>query len=81
MLELRGIEAAHELRERGSRAKLVFLTIHPDDEFVTACLAEGALGYVIKPQMKTDLIPATNAALTGQSFASRVHRRIGWGFP
>ena len=41
MPQLSGIEAAHELRERGSRAKLVFLTIHPDDEFVTACLAEG----------------------------------------
>jgi DNA-binding NarL/FixJ family response regulator len=81
MPELSGIEAAHELRERGSRAKLVFLTIHPNDEFVTACLAEGALGYVIKPQMKTDLIPAISAALAGQSFVSRGQRKIGLGFP
>ena len=29
MPEFSGVEAAHELREPGSNAKLVFLTIHP----------------------------------------------------
>jgi DNA-binding NarL/FixJ family response regulator len=70
MLGLSGIEAAHQLYERGSAAKLVFLTIHSNDEFVNACLAEGALGYVVKSRMKRDLIPAINAALSGQSFIS-----------
>jgi DNA-binding NarL/FixJ family response regulator len=81
MPQLSGIEAAHALRERGSTAKLVFLTIPSNDEFVSACLAEGALGYVIKLQMKTDLIPAIKAALAGESFVSHVQRRIGQGFP
>ncbi len=67
---LSGIEAAQELRRKGSAAKLVFLTIHASDEFVDACVAEGALGYVVKTHMKTDLIPAINAALSGQSFIS-----------
>jgi DNA-binding NarL/FixJ family response regulator len=53
-----GIEAAHQLREAGSKAKFVFLTIHIEHEFVDACVAEGALGYVVKSHMKTDLIPA-----------------------
>ena len=70
MPELSGIEAAHQLREKRSTAKLVFLTIHSNEEFVTACLAEGALGYVVKSQMKSDLIPAIHAALSGQSFVS-----------
>lgn len=67
---LSGIEAARELRETGSTAKLVFLTIHWEDEFVNACMAEGALGYVVKGHMKTDLIPAIHAALSGRSFIS-----------
>lgn len=70
MPDLSGIEAAQELRKKGSVAKLVFLTIHASDEFVDACVAEGALGYVVKAHMKTDLIPAINAALSGQSFIS-----------
>jgi len=70
MPDLSGIEAVHQLRHMGSTAKVVFLTVHADDEFVSACLAEGALGYVVKAHMKTDLIPAINAALSGQSFIS-----------
>jgi hypothetical protein len=39
-------KAAHQLRAGGCKSKLVFLTIHIDDELVKACLADGALGYV-----------------------------------
>ena len=70
MPELDGIEAAHRLREMGARASIVFLTIHESPEFVEACLAEGALGFIAKSHMKTDLIPAINAALSGQCFVS-----------
>ena len=70
MPDLSGIEAAQELRRQGSAAKVVFLTIRASDEFVDACLAEGAVGYVVKAHMKSDLIPAINAALSGRSFIS-----------
>jgi len=69
---LTGIEAAHQLHEAGCTAKFVFLTVHSEDEFVQACLAEGALGYVVKRHMWTDLIPAIKAALSGQSYISRL---------
>jgi DNA-binding NarL/FixJ family response regulator len=67
---LSGIEAAHQLREAGSGAKFVFLTIHIEHEFIDACMAEGALGYVVKSHVKTDLIPAIKAALSGRTFIS-----------
>jgi DNA-binding NarL/FixJ family response regulator len=67
---LTGIEAAQQLREAGSRARFVFLTIHIEHEFVDACVSQGALGYVLKSHMKTDLIPAIKAALMGRTFIS-----------
>lgn len=70
MPDLSGIEAAHELRSKGSTAKVVFLTVQTGVEFVRACLDEGALGYVIKSRLATDLIPAIQHALSGQSFIS-----------
>jgi DNA-binding NarL/FixJ family response regulator len=70
MPELDGIQAAHRLREMGSKAQIVFLTIYESPEFVEACLAEEALGFVLKAQMKADLIPAINAALSGECFVS-----------
>ena len=74
MPELDGIQAAHRLRDMGAKATIVFLTIHESPEFVEACLAEGALGFVVKAQMKADLIPAINSALSGECFVSS-HRR------
>jgi DNA-binding NarL/FixJ family response regulator len=67
---LTGIEAARELREAGSQAKLVFLTIHQDPAFVRACSAEGGLGYVTKSRLVTDLIPAIHEALSDHTFIS-----------
>lgn len=72
MPQMSGIEAARELRKEGSRVRMVFLTIYSSDEFIEACLAAGALGYVVKSHMKTDLIPAINAALLGHLFISGV---------
>ena len=68
---LNGIEAAHLLHEAGSTAKLIFLTVHQDPAFVRACFAEGALGYVTKPELVSDLIPAINQVRAGHRFVSQ----------
>jgi DNA-binding NarL/FixJ family response regulator len=65
---LSGIEATHQLRALGSSVRLVFLTVHAEEEFVKACKAEGALGYVLKAKMKTELVTAVHLALAGVSF-------------
>jgi DNA-binding NarL/FixJ family response regulator len=67
---LNGIEAAHKLHEAGSAARLVFLTVHPQSEFVAACFAEGGLGYVTKSRLGMDLIAAISEALSGHYFIS-----------
>jgi DNA-binding NarL/FixJ family response regulator len=67
---LTGIEAAHELRQAGSTAKFVFLSVHERVEFVRACLAEGALGYVVKSRLAIDLVPAVVDALAGRRIIS-----------
>jgi DNA-binding NarL/FixJ family response regulator len=67
---LTGIEAVHQLRESNFTATVVFLTVHAKEEFLKACLAEGALGYVLKSRMKTHLVAAIKAALKGESYVS-----------
>jgi DNA-binding NarL/FixJ family response regulator len=65
---LSGIDAAHQLRESSLSAKIVFLSVHSEEQFIKACIAVGALGYVLKSHMKAHLIPAIQAALVGQSY-------------
>lgn len=67
---LNGIDAASELRRMGSSAKVIFLTVHRDASLVERCFAEGALGYVHKSRLRSDLIPAIKNALCGRHFVS-----------
>jgi len=80
---LNGIEAAHKMREAGLTARLVFLTVHEQSSFVNACFDEGALGYVTKSRLRTDLIPAIRDAISGHHFISpslpRERRRTDLG--
>ena len=63
-----GIDAARQLRESAPSAKIVFLTVHSEQQFIEACMEEGALGYVLKSHMKVHLILAIQAALVGQTY-------------
>jgi DNA-binding NarL/FixJ family response regulator len=65
-----GLEAARVLRENGSSAKIVFLSVYETGEFVNACFSEGALGYVTKARMGTDLVLAINEVIRGNQFIS-----------
>ena len=67
---LNGIEAAIKLRENGSEARIVFLTVNEDSDFVRAALKTGALGYVVKSRMASDLCLAINGAISGRLFVS-----------
>lgn len=70
MPEVNGIEAAIRLRESGSEAKIVFLTVNEDSDFVRAALKTGALGYVVKSRMASDLCAAIHGAISGHLFVS-----------
>jgi DNA-binding NarL/FixJ family response regulator len=67
---LSGIAAAAELKARGSSAKVVFVTMHHDREFVDASMTLGPVGFVAKDRLILDLLPAVRLVLQGQSFVS-----------
>jgi DNA-binding NarL/FixJ family response regulator len=67
---LNGFEAVKRLVESGCTAKIVFLTVNTDPDVVQASLAAGALAYVAKSQLATDLLPAIREALAGRIFIS-----------
>ena len=65
-----GFQVAERLREKGSTAAVVFLTVHDDEEFVTAARAAGAIGFVTKPRLACDLAVAVREARDQRSFVS-----------
>lgn len=62
MSGMSGVETARFLRER-TQVPYIFLTAYGDPETVKSAVAEGALGYLVKPTDVGQLIPAVEAAL------------------
>ena len=65
-----GIALASQLRNAGCPARIVFLTVHSDPDYVHAAFAAGAIGYVVKTRLSLDLEPALRSALQGERFIS-----------
>jgi DNA-binding NarL/FixJ family response regulator len=79
---LNGIEAALRLKESASMAKVIFLTVHEDRDFVEAAFSAGALGYVLKHRLATDLLPAIREVLRNRVFVSptvEIERTVATG--
>ena len=67
---LNGIETARKLRAMGFPGRVVFLTVQTDVAYVDVALETGALGYVLKSELASDLLPCLREALVGRSFVS-----------
>jgi DNA-binding NarL/FixJ family response regulator len=65
-----GLQAARQLQSKKPRTKVVFLTVHEDEDFVNAAFAAGASAYVTKPRITTDLVSAIRDALAGRRYVS-----------
>jgi len=70
MPHMNGFEVVRRLRQHKHRAGIVLLTFHEDVDYVHAARSVGALGYVIKRRMATDLPPAVRCVHAGRPFVS-----------
>jgi DNA-binding NarL/FixJ family response regulator len=67
---LNGIETENRLCRLVPSAKVLFLTQNNDADIVWAALSNGALGYVLKTDAGSELLPAIKAILRGEKFVS-----------
>jgi DNA-binding NarL/FixJ family response regulator len=67
---LNGIEAVQQIQKAGSRAKIIFLTMHPDITYATRAYEAGASGYILKHSAPSELITAIRDALQGKVYFS-----------
>jgi len=67
---LNGIDAAHQLRKILPSAKLIFVTMHADADFVTEAFRAGAAGYLLKRSAASELLTAIREVLKGNHYVS-----------
>jgi DNA-binding NarL/FixJ family response regulator len=71
---LNGIQVARLIGNSSFRSKILFVSENRRGEIAEEALRTGALGYVVKSQAGTDLLPAIDAVLQGKQFVSAVLR-------
>ena len=69
---LNGLETARRLKAVGSLAGIIFLTVHADLDYVRAAFEAGALGYVVKSELASELLTCLREVLDGHRFVSRM---------
>jgi len=67
---LNGIDAARQISQVASAARIIFLTQESSPDVVREALTVGAMGYVIKAQAGADLLSAVDAVAHGRTFVS-----------
>lgn len=63
-----GIQATRNIRESCPHIKVLVLTTHDDLSMLAKAIEAGAMGFVIKPVAKTQLLEAITSIGTGQLY-------------
>ena len=67
---LNGIEATRQVVRRAPSVRVLILSMHSDEAYITQALQAGAKGYLLKDSADTDLIRAVTDVAAGRSFFS-----------
>ncbi len=67
---LNGVDAARQLMKQVPKTKVILLTQHDEDQYVTEALRAGVKGYVLKSQAAEDLIHAIREVCKGSVYLS-----------
>jgi two-component system, NarL family, response regulator NreC len=72
-----GEEATRAILETLPDAKIVFLTVHDDDERLFGAIAAGAVGYLLKSVRSAELLQRLRGVMQGEvAFSPAMERRI-----
>jgi two-component system response regulator NreC len=67
---LNGIEATRQIAKHAPGVRVLILSMHKDEAYVTQILQAGAAGYLLKDSADVDLLQAVTAIAEGKSFFS-----------
>ena len=67
---LNGIDAARQLRKIVPQAKLIFVTMHADQAYVSQAFKAGASGYLLKRSAGSELMQAIHAVTSGNYYVT-----------
>jgi len=65
---LNGLEATRQIKQKNPQVKVLILTMHETDQYLSQMLRAGASGYVVKTTATSELISAVRAVHQGDVY-------------
>jgi two-component system response regulator NreC len=76
MPQLNGIDATQQIVRRVPETRVLILSMHSDEGYVTRALQAGAIGYMLKDSAAKDLLKGVASVAAGKSFFSPAVARL-----
>lgn len=73
---LNGIDATQQIVKRVPATRVLMLSMHSDEAYLTRALQAGATGYILKDSAGKDLLKGVEAVSTGKPFFSPAIERL-----
>lgn len=74
---LNGIEATRQIRKISPHTKVIILSMHSHDRYISELISLGASGYLLKDSTGGEIIKAISAAIKGDTYLSpSISRRV-----
>lgn len=67
---LNGVEALRQIRNQNPKAKVIFLSMHPEAIYAVEAMKAGAKGYLVKSADDEELITAIRKVLAGEVYVT-----------
>ncbi len=67
---LNGIEATRQIKKKRPQTKVIILSMHSHDRFISELFTLGASGYLLKDSRGPDIIQAIESAIEGDTYLS-----------
>ena len=67
---LNGFDAVRRLKQSGTTAKVIFLTMHADSRLLAEAIRCGGAGYVLKQSAGEDLVHAIREVIAGHNYVT-----------
>lgn len=73
MPDMDGMECIREIKSRGIAIRIIVLTMHEDENYVREVMQAGAMGFVQKGAVDTELFTAIDSVRQGKRYLSPKH--------
>lgn len=67
---IRGIELGEDILKASRKTRVIFLTVHKEEEYVYQALSIGASGYVLKDCLDTEVLDAIRCVERGERYVT-----------